>query len=335
MTKRERVLAAIAHQPTDRCPKWLGIPTHEALPKLFEEFKVDNLRDLKLAADDDIWEVEMPYHSPSSDAIYAAFNFSAEKSGYTLTDKGFFADFSDGDDINVFDWPNPALYIDPAECRRRVEDAPEGYAVMGVIWNAHFQDACAAFGMEEALMKMKTDPALFKAVIDRILQFYLEANKIFYEATKGKLDLVLIGNDFGTQESLICSPEDLRQFVFSGTKALIDQAHEYGLKVIHHSCGSIKAVIPDIIACGADVIHPIQALAKDMNPQGLKDAFGDQVAFCGGVDTQQLLVHGTPDEVKKTVKKLEGIFGSGYILSPSHEAILPDINPQNVKAMME
>lgn len=335
MTKRERVLAAIEHRPTDRFPKWLGIPTQEALPKLYEAFHVHDLRALKLAANDDIWEVEMPYHSPSSDAIYAAFNFSAEKSGYTLTDRGFFADFSDDDDIGVFNWPDPSLYIDPTQCRRRVDEVPEGYAVMGVIWNAHFQDACAAFGMEEALMKMKTDPQLFQAVIDRILQFYLQANKIFYEATRGKLDMVLIGNDFGTQESLICSPDDLRRFVFGGTKALIDQAHEYGLKVIHHSCGSIKAVIPDIIACGADVIHPIQALAKNMDPQGLKDAFGGQVAFCGGVDTQQLLVHGTPDEVRAAVKRLEGIFQTGYIVSPSHEAILPDINPHNVVAMME
>ena len=65
---------------------------------------------------------------------------------------------------------------------------------------------------------------MFKAVIDRILDFYLKANEIFYEATKGRLDAVLIGNDFGSQQGLMLSPDLIRSLVFPGTKKLIDQA---------------------------------------------------------------------------------------------------------------
>ena len=127
----------------------------------------------------------------------------------------------------------------------------------------------------------------------------------------------------------------LRSFVFPGTAQLIDQAKGYGLKVIHHSCGSIVDVIPDLIEMGVDAIHPIQALAEGMAPERLKDAFGDRVSFCGGVDVQQLLVHGSPAEVRDRVRALKALFPTGLIISPSHEAILPDIAPANLAAMFE
>jgi uroporphyrinogen decarboxylase len=187
--------------------------------------------------------------------------------------------------------------------------------------------------METAFMKMLTEPEMFRVVINRIADFYLEANEIFYEATKGKLHAVLIGNDFGGQTGLMLSPELIREFVWDGTRKLVAQAKSYGLKVIHHSCGSIFEIIPDLIELGVDCIHPIQARAANMEPQKLKDTFGDRVAFCGGVDAQYLLVQGQPDEVRAKVTELKRIFPTGLIVSPSHEAILPDINPANVAAL--
>lgn len=227
----------------------------------------------------------------------------------------------------------PEKYIDPEECRKVVEDVPEGYAVLGVVWSAHFQDACAAFGMEDALMKMFLAPELFQAVIDRITDFYLRANEIFYKATQGKLHAVLIGNDFGSQQGLMVGPEQLREFVFDGTRKLIEQAKRYGLKVIHHSCGSIHDIIPDLIEMGVDAIHPIQALAAKMEPERLKADFGEKVSFCGGVDAQHLMVNGTPEDVSAKVRELKEIFPTGLILSPSHEAILVDTAPENVEAL--
>jgi uroporphyrinogen decarboxylase len=201
------------------------------------------------------------------------------------------------------------------------------------LWSAHFQDACAAFGMEEALVRMKMDPDLFCAVTDRIVEFYLKANELFYESTLGRLDAVLIGNDFGTQIGLIASPEDLRRYVLPGTRRLVRQAHDYGIKVIHHSCGSVDAIIGDLIDAGVDAIHPIQALATGMEPESLRDRFGSRVAFCGGVDAQFLLVEGNPDQVMKKVEDLCRLFPTGLIISPSHEAILPDVDPANIAAI--
>jgi uroporphyrinogen decarboxylase len=188
--------------------------------------------------------------------------------------------------------------------------------------------------MENALMALFESPEVFRAVMDRITNFYLKANGIFYEATRGKLHAVLMGNDYGCQTGLMVSREQLREFSLPWTKKLVDQAHAHGLKVIHHSCGAIRDLIPDLIALGVDAIHPIQALAKGMEASGLKRDFGDRVSFCGGIDAQELLVHGTPEQLRAKVRELRELFPTGLILSPSHEAILPDVPPGNVSAMV-
>jgi uroporphyrinogen decarboxylase len=72
-----------------------------------------------------------------------------------------------------------------------------------------------------------------------------------------------------------------------------------------------------------------------MEPHGLKADFGDLVSFCGGVDAQYLLVQGTPAEVAAKVHELKALFPTGLIISPSHEAILPDISPANVEALFK
>ena len=339
MTHKERFFATIDKKPVDYPASWLGLPVPDAQENLKSYFKIKDIEKMTYAINDDIYPIELPYHSPTSNAIYAAFDFAKDFEGdeqeRTLTAPGFFEDYSDPSKIDNFDWPDPKKYIDPEECRKAVEAAPEDKAVLGVIWSAHFQDACAAFGMETALMKMVLEPDMFEAVINRILNFYLEANEIFYEATKGKLDAVLIGNDLGSQQGLMLSPELIKTLVLPGTRKLVEQAHSYGLKVIHHSCGAIRDIIGDLIETGVDVIHPIQALAAGMEPQSLKDEFGDKVAFCGGVDAQYLLVNGSSQDVAAKVKELKSIFPTGLVLSPSHEAILPDIPPENIEALFK
>ena len=339
VNKIERFFATVERKPVDRPASWLGIPDTKALPALFAHFGVKDLFELKAVIDDDIFPVELPYHSPTSDAIYASFDFAKKGSvslaERTLTAPGYFEDYHEVADVADFPWPDPKKYIDPAECVKAVSEVPEGNAVMGVIWSAHFQDACAAFSMEEALMRMMLEPEMFQAVIDRIADFYLEANEIFYKATQGKLHAVLIGNDLGSQCGLMIDPDSIRQFVLPGTRKLIAQAKRYGLKVIHHSCGSIFDIIPDLIEAGVDVIHPIQALAAKMEPGRLSLAFSHEVSFCGGVDAQQLLVNGRPEEVRAKVRELKRIFPTGLIVSPSHEAILADIPPANIQALFE
>jgi len=339
MTHLQRFLATVERRPVDRPACWLGMPTQEALPGLLRHFGARDVPELKRLLDDDLWPVDVPYRHPPANHVACAFDFAKHSgAGYeerTLTAPGFFEDVDDPGRIDDFLWPNPEDHMSLEDCRRAIEAVPPDYAALGVMWSAHFQDACAAFGMETALVRMIEAPELFQAVIDRITDFYLRANRIFYEACGDRLHAVLIGNDFGSQTTLMVSPDRLRRHVFAGTRRLIEQAHAYGYKVIHHSCGAVRDIIPDIIAQGADVIHPIQTLAAGMDPVELKAAFGNRVAFCGGVDTQELLTKGAPVDVRAAVRRLRALFPTGLILSPSHEALLPDVPPANVQALFE
>lgn len=339
MNSLERFYATVNREPVDRPAAWLGMPDIFAQPALFKHYGVENFHELKLAVGDDFYAVEVPYESPNASAIYAAFDWymdgNVDAEERTLTTPGCFAEAEDLEDLEFFQWPDPAEYIDVEECKRRVALAPDDKVCLGMMWSAHFQDTCAAFGMENALMNMIANPEIYEAVDEKIMEFYLKANEIFYEATKGRLNAVLIGNDMGSQRGLMLSPDMVRRFIIPGCKKLVEQAHSYGLKVIYHSCGSIVDIIPDLIEAGVDIIHPIQALAAGMEPQGLKEKFGDKVSFCGGVDTQDLLVNGTPEDVQKKVKELRTIFPTGLIISPSHEAILPDIPPANIQALFD
>ncbi|MDR0668807.1 MAG: uroporphyrinogen decarboxylase family protein [Treponema sp.] len=334
MTSAERFNRTIARRDVDRPARWLGIPDERALPGLFAHFGVSGVAELRLKLGDDLFPVELPYDSPYSRAIYNAFDFQGggKASGErTLTRPGYFSIDAGEEDVDRFDWPEPERYIDPAACERAAAAVPRGKAVLGVLWSAHFQDACAAFGMENAFLAMYDNPAGYELVNNKILDFYLRANKVFYENTRGRLDAVLIGNDMGSQQGLMLSAGAIRRFVMPGAKALIEQAHGYGVKVMYHSCGSIRDIIGDLINAGADAIHPIQALAEGMEPASLKRDFGDRVSFCGGVDAQNLLICGEPAMIREKVAELRRIFPTGLVISPSHEAILPDIPPVNIE----
>ena len=114
-----------------------------------------------------------------------------------------------------------------------------------------------------------------------------------------------------------------------------EQAKRFGLKVVLHSCGAINRAIPYLIDAGVDALHPIQALARDMDAEGLARRYNGKIVFIGGVDTQRLLPFGTPQQVKDEVHRLRDIFGPNYIVSPSHEALLPNVSAQNLEAMAE
>ena len=333
----DRFHATIGREEVDRPASWLGIPVRAARPGLFSHFKVGDMAGLKARLNDDVWDVEVPYNNPPSNHVACAFDFArgstVDYEKRTLTTPGFFHDIDDPSRVDEFPWPDPADYVDPDECKAVVEAVPEGYAVLGILWSAHFQDTLAAFGMERAFVMMRRNPAMVHAVSGRIVEFYLKANSIFLDATAGKLDAVLIGNDFGGQTRLILSPGAIASFAFPGSRRLVTQARSRGVKVMYHSCGAIADIIPGLIDLGVDVVHPIQALATGMDPATLKERFGHQISFCGGVDAQHLLVNGEPAHVRRKVRDLRSIFPTGLVISPSHEAILPDIPPRNIEAM--
>ena len=340
MNHKERFLATIANSPVDRPASWMGLPVPAAIPGLTKHFGVNTMEEVKTLLDDDIYPIEVPYNYEPSNHIACAFDFAKHDhldrpDDRTLTAPGFFEDYDDPADVDKFNWPDPAKYLDVEEANRRLKAAGSDYAKMGIMWSAHFQDSCSAFGMETALITMLMNPDMYQAVLKKITDFYLKANEIFYEATKGELDAVLFGDDFGSQTGLMLDPDLIRQYIFPGTKLLIEQAKSYDLKVMYHSCGSIFPIIENIFELGADIVHPLQARATDMSVENIHTHFAGKGAFCGGIDAQYLMVEGTPEDVNKRVNEVIDLFPTGLIVSPSHEAVLPDIPPANIQALFQ
>ena len=207
------------------------------------------------------------------------------------------------------------------------------YYIASGLWCPFFHLAAGMFGMENYFMKMFTHPDVVHAATARMVDFYIEACRRFFEAAGDLMDGFFFGNDFGSQLDLLVGPSQFKEFIFPYFKQLTDVGHEYDYQILLHSCGSIYKVIPDLIGLGVEAIHPIQAKAANMQAEKLGAEFGGKVAFIGGIDTQDLLVNATPQQVKDDVKRVIAALGPNLVVSPSHECILPNVPFENIEAM--
>jgi uroporphyrinogen decarboxylase len=106
--------------------------------------------------------------------------------------------------------------------------------------------------------------------------------------------------------------------------------------VFIHCCGGVYEFIPDLIELGIDALNPVQVSAKNMDTKSLKEEFGDSLTFWGGIDTQNVLPFGTPQDVENEVKKriADLAAGGGYVMTAVHN-IQPDVRPENIVRMYE
>jgi hypothetical protein len=144
------------------------------------------------------------------------------------------------------------------------------------------------------------------------------------------------GTDFGMQTGPFISPKTYRELFKPFNRRLNDWVHRNtGWKCFIHSCGSISALMPDMIEAGFDIFNPVQVSAARMHPFELKKRFGDQVSFWGaGVDTQHTLPFGSPEEVRAQVREHMQIFGrnGGFVFNPIHN-VQADVPVENLLAM--
>ena len=357
MTGRQRVNAIFNRKTSDRCGFWLGKPTDGAELLYRKHFGISAG---SVGIDKDIGKVSS-YHMDEGDVTLAAmlnsdlmwiapdldpntykhpegkpiFDTYGGKSAASHGTPGVFAESEDLSDIENFDWPNPD-YLDFSNTEDLINKSiSEGMAVFCSSWGHFFHIACRFFGMEEYFIKMHTSPKVVQAVTERIVDFQLECNKRIFESFSGKLDCVFFGNDLGSQISTLIGLQQFEEFILPYMKKIIDQAKKYNLKTALHSCGAIAEFLPLMIDAGIDAIHPLQAKAVGMDAISLAREYKDDLIFIGGVDTQELLPLGTPEQVKDEVRRLVDILSPGYIVSPSHEAILPNVPIDNILAMRE
>ena len=330
---RELVRDIIALRPVTRHGFWLGNPHPDTWPIYHRYFGTRTEEDLRLKLGDDFrWltpqYMETTYRHPAGKKLFDARQYKVFHG-----QPGPLAGAETEADVAAFDWPDPD-FLDFEEALAALRGAGPFYRASG-FWAPFFHDVMDLFGMEEYFVKMHTNPAVVHAVTARVCGFYLEANRRFFAAAGDLADGYFFGNDFGTQCDLIVSPCHFEEFILPWFRKFTDQARAHGWQVILHSCGSIVRVIPHLIAAGVNCLHPLQARAAGMAAERLARDFQGKIAFLGGIDTQQLLVQASPAGVKVEVRRLKDVFGPWWIVSPSHEALLPNVPPANVAAMAE
>jgi uroporphyrinogen decarboxylase len=175
-------------------------------------------------------------------------------------------------------------------------------------------------------------------LLDSITEYFIAWNQNYLGAVGMKADILAVGDDYGMQDRTILSPDLWRKQIKPRYARLIENAKSRykHLRWFHHSCGSIFPIIDDMIAIGIDILNPIQPLAKDMQPEKLKKAFGKRIVFHGGIDIQKLLPFADPDTIKKEVRRIIEILSEdgGYIVAPTHniQALTP---PENICAFYD
>jgi len=337
MTSRERIRTIFAGGKPDRCGFWLGNPHADTWQKCVEHLgiqdgpisKDEQLR--RLLGDDFRWifaqgaTYKHPQNKPIWELDYRPQNITGSAA--------VFADCEDAREVEDFPWPNPD-YLDFTPAIAALKSSGEYYRASGM-WCDFFHVVAAFFGMESYFVKMYTHPEVVDAVTAKICEFYLNANERYFAEAKNEMDGFFFGNDFGTQLDLLISPGLFDRFVMPWFARFTEQGHRHGYQVILHSCGAIHKVIDRLIEAKVDALHPLQARASDMDAATLARDFGGRIAFMGGIDTQDLLINGTPDQIRDDVRRVKSLLGPNLVVSPSHEVLLPNIPVRNIVAMAE
>ncbi len=194
-------------------------------------------------------------------------------------------------------------------------------------------------GMSNALVDSFIYPVFSDRLIGKLADLKIEFWKMALEELSDVVDVIAEADDYGTQNSQLISPDHFRQYYKPHIGRIITAIKESapGAKLMFHSCGNIRPIIPDFIEMGIDIINPVHINAAGMEPYQLKKDFGKDIVFWGGgVDTQKILPAGTVKEVTEDARKnIDALApGGGFVFAAVHN-IQSEVPPENIMAMCE
>jgi len=345
MTPRERIIATINRQPTDRRPVDLWC-TPEVLDTLRDYTSVQDKLALYGALDIDkiVWifpGYNGRYFDPNDSgeitmwgvptrmvkaglATYQEY-INPPLAGYD--DPAQLADYPSWPDPDNFDYAGAIALADKARSCN--------FATIGP-WISHFEIYCQMRGIENALLDTLAYPEFLDATLERIDAIQTVMLERFLQELGDRIDMIFISDDMAMQDRLLVPLETWDTFFRSRLKGWCDLIHRYGKKVFYHTDGAAAPLIPGLIECGIDILNPIQHICPGMDTAKLNEHFGDKVIFHGGIDNQHVLPHGTADDVvAETLACLETLGkGGGYICCSCHNA-QAGTPVENILAMVE
>ena len=342
MKPRERVLAALAHQETDRVPAdlwavpevWQRLSAHLGLTRreILRQFRVDArwvfpkyvgpVKELPGGVVQDAYGHLRRSHQHD----YGSYS---EYAGYPLA----FA--RTAQDVYDWDWPQPT-YWDPSNLAAELADLDREddyficYDLGGI-----FERSWGLLGFERFLSDLVENPEVPAAIMERMTDLYIGNFQRVMEATDGRVDMVYTWDDIAHQQGLLVSPAMWRRSILPHHQRLNRVLHAAPVKHMYHSCGAVFTIMGALIQeLGIDVLNPLQPAAKGMDMHRIKAEHGASVSFHGGVDIQNTLPKGTPQAVADEVRSRCEVLGAGggYILAPSHY-IQNDTPTENILAM--
>lgn len=367
MTHRERVLAALNHEETDRVPIDFGgtyttTIYYAAYERLKTHLGVEHATNIysktrRLAIPDEAvlrrFDVDTRFlglggyegeqRELDEDNYLDEWGTTwrkAEDGHYLYVDGPFFDEKKP--DIEALlngDWPdpdNPGYYRGLAEraaaLRRDSDCAIILNMPIGVIHQGQFMR-----GFGDWLKDLYKNRAFSEALMDVIAERWIRVAENALDLAAGNVDIVFFGDDLGSQLAPMFNPDIYRELIKPQHARMIAAVKVRAeVKVLYHSCGAIAPLIGDLIDIGVDALNPVQVTANDMEPKSLKDRFGERIAFWGGINTQEVLPFGSSDEVRAEVRRVIDCLGrgGGFVLNSVHN-IQNDVSAENIVAMFD
>jgi uroporphyrinogen decarboxylase len=369
MTSRERVVAALKHQVSDRVPIDLGstwcssttMPFYEQLKKHFHidgpTITIDRIMQVSMIDEKILRQLHVDtrcvcYNAPELERnqdVELGEGLYRDPWGiewikpptsyyYDLHKPPLSGEITLSTIVN-HPWPEP---YDPGYTRGLRERVEKMRAEMdcALVLNLSLwvlQCSQNVRGYEDWYMDLVSAPHLIECLADCITESMLGTLEMVTDAIGDLVDAISVSDDIGHQDRLCMSPKTYRK-IFKPRHARLAQAikSRSDKPLMWHTCGCVYDILDDLIEIGVDSLNPVQTTAKNMEAERLKREYGDRLSFWGGIDTMHVLNRGTPEDVRREVKyKIETLAaGGGYILNPVHN-IQPDVPVQNLITMID
>jgi len=367
MNSRERIIKAINHREADRVPIDVGgtlaTSMHRIIyNKLKEKFNIkDNgVEILELALQSVVLDEEVLrrlhgdvigiYSKPPKSwkmKINPEDNSYIDEWGikYRATKDNLYFDIVDHPlkevtaySLDRFNWPDPYDEGRFEGIREKAkyfyENTDYAISVGCTFGGGILQDGAWLIGFENWFSLLASDKSLAEKIMDKILEFHIGYWDAMLSIIGKYVHVVVLGDDLGTQENLFIPPGMFRKLIKPRYKKLVDSIkNKADVKVLLHSDGAIREIIPDLIEVGIDILNPIQVTARGMNDTKLlKKEFGEKIVFWGGgCDTQKILPFGKVYDVRREVEKRVSDLkpGGGFVFAPVHN-IQPEVPIENV-----